>query len=79
MEYRPRLDIGRIMKLRGSEYDDKGTVWNMESLSAGWRYNGTSGAGAEGIHYRAGHEKNTIYAVFVRVGRVLSFCVEYMN
>ena len=51
----------------------------MESLSAGWRYDGTSGAGVEDIYCWAGHEKNTIYAVGVRVGRVLSFCVEYMN
>lgn len=29
----------------------------MKSLSAGWRYDGTSGAGVEGIHYRAGNEK----------------------
>ena len=45
----------------------------MESLSAGWRYDGTSGAVVEGIYYGAGNEKNTIYAVVVRVGRVLSF------
>ena len=48
----------------------------MESLSAGWRYDGTSGAVVEGIYYRAGNEKNTIDAVVVRVGRVLSFLLQ---
>lgn len=48
----------------------------MESLSAGWRYDGTSGAGVEDIYCWAGHEKNTIYAVGVRVGRVLSFLLQ---
>lgn len=48
----------------------------MESLSAGGSYGGTSGAVVEGIYYRAGNEKNTIYAVVVRVGRVLSFLIQ---